>query len=175
MRRRVCRRALGDWERNALNPRPPSLLLQVWLDPADFLERVTRWPVAKRQLQADLQELRRLMKLPTEAGLLETFAAEGAGRGGGAFELLVRGAFAGPADEDELRAAFGAHGAVLNVALSDPRFGAEGAVVTMADAGAAAAAAAALNLTRLGTNVMCKVKPAAALLAARSAKGGGRP
>ena len=108
------------------------------------------------------------MKLPSTDSLVATFALAGDSRG--CIELLVRGAFDGAADEAELRAAFGRHGEVVSVTLADPRFGPEGAVVAMAEPSAAAAAVVALNLTRFGSNVMCKVKPVAALLAARAEK-----
>ena len=110
------------------------------------------------------------MKLPSADSLIATLS--GAGGSTGRIELLVRGAFDGAADEAELRAAFARHGEVVGVTLTDPRFGAEGAVVAMLEPAAAAAAVAALNLTRFGSNVMCKVKPVAALLAERAEKSG---
>lgn len=110
------------------------------------------------------------MKLPSMDSLATMLAL--AGDSVGRTELLVRGVFVGAADEAELRAAFGRHGEVVSVTLADPRFGTEGAVVAMAKPSAAASAVVALNLTRFGSNVMCKVKPAAALLAARAEKSG---
>jgi diadenosine tetraphosphate (Ap4A) HIT family hydrolase len=38
--------------------------VKVWLHAKDFLERVSRWPSEKQTIQRDLQELRRLMKIP---------------------------------------------------------------------------------------------------------------
>lgn len=155
--------------------------VKVWFEAVDFLDRVSRWPESKRALQADLQELRRLMKLPDEAVLLASLTSAAAGGGAGSettttsggtssesgVELLVRGVFSGEADASELRDRFGAYGTVTSVSLSDPRFGQEGAVVTLVDSAAAVAAVAALNLTRIGSNVMCKVKLAAVLLEQR--------
>jgi len=141
--------------------------VKVWFDAPDFLERMLRWPPAKRALQADLHELRRLMKVP-DAGTLAAALASAPGGPDGPVELLVRGRFSGAADEAELARRFGAFagggGGVLRVDLADPRFAPEGALVVMAGGVAAATAAVqALNLTAMGANVMCKVKLVAAL------------
>jgi hypothetical protein len=135
---------------------------KVWFDAPDFIERMTRWPHDKRELQAELQELRRLMKLPTEGPLVDALSRSGAPGGGGGVELLVRGRFRGEADAAELAAAFGAFGAVRAVDLLDARAHGEGAVVVMESVEAACVAVRRLNLTKLCSNVMCKVKPTAA-------------
>ena len=133
--------------------------VKVWFDSPDFLDRVSRWPEGMRCLQADLHELRRLMKLPTEDGLREALAGEE-----GEVELLVKGRFAGGgADARELAERFSAFGRVVRVAPDgDGRFR-DGALVVMADVEGAVAAVKALNLTSMGENVMCKVKLVKAL------------
>ena len=133
--------------------------VKVWFDSPDFLDRVSRWPDAMRRLQADLHELRRLMKLPAADGLRAALAGDE-----GEVELLVKGRFAaGDADARELAERFGRFGRVARVAPDgDGRFR-DGALVVMADAAAAVEAVKALNLTPMGGNVMCKVKLVKAL------------
>lgn len=77
-------------------------------------------------------------------------------------ELVVVGRFQ-EEDEEELCEKFGKFGKVLELKPgSDARF-APNAVVTIEGRGAAEAMRQ-LNLTRMGTNVMCKVKLASNLL-----------
>lgn len=131
--------------------------VKVWFDSPDFLERISRWPEHMRRLQADLHELRRLMKLPSDDGLRAALANDV-----GEVELLVRGRFA-DADALALMERFARFGRVVRVAPDgDGRFR-EGALVVMADAAEAIEAVKALNLTQMGGNVMCKVKLVKAL------------
>lgn len=131
--------------------------VKVWFDSPDFLDRIARWPDKMRRLQADLHELRRLMKLPTDEGLRAALNGDE-----GEVELLVKGRFAA-ADAADLLERFGRFGTVARVAPDgDGRFR-DGALVVMAEAAGAMAAVKALNLTPMGGNVMCKVKLVKAL------------
>lgn len=125
--------------------------LKIWFDATDFIDRVTRWPTEKLKLLSDLRELRRLMKLRTEEDLLSIIGDET-----NDIELLVKGKFKND-DEQKLLDKFSMFGRVVSIECNSSSH-ADGAEVIMATAKDAIAAIKFLNLSKMGYDVMCKVK-----------------
>ncbi|KAJ3291842.1 hypothetical protein HDU79_002007 [Rhizoclosmatium sp. JEL0117] len=131
--------------------------VKVWFEDEPFLDQVERcWSTDERTLFEQLHELRRLMKLPREDALRKEIGGDLTN-----VRMFVKGTFRSH-DRTELLSKFSQFGAVSNVELLGVD-GTEGAVVSMQHGEDAIQAIIALNLTRFGRNIMCKVKVAAGL------------
>jgi diadenosine tetraphosphate (Ap4A) HIT family hydrolase len=114
----------------------------------EFLEMVSKWPQKYQNLVNDLQEIRRIMKLPDRLKLLDSVKDIN-----GPIKVNVVGVF-DEADIPELNAKFSKFGVISKVYITK-----NSAIVEMESSKSAVEAILSLNLTRLGRfNVSCKTK-----------------
>jgi diadenosine tetraphosphate (Ap4A) HIT family hydrolase len=114
----------------------------------EFLGMVSKWPSKYQDLVKDLQEIRRVMKLPDRQKLLDSIEGHH-----GTSKVKVVGVF-DESDISELNTKFSKFGVVSKIFITK-----HSAIVEMESSKSAVEAILALNLTRLGRfNVSCKTK-----------------